>query len=51
MSDYYKLADKVVERAKELYYESDEDRSISINPSATTEKKMDSYQRNLFGHK
>lgn len=24
MSDYYKLADKVVERAKELYYESDE---------------------------
>lgn len=40
MSDYYKLADKVVERAKELYYESDEDRSVSLSPSATTEKNM-----------
>lgn len=40
MSDYYKLADKVVERAKELYYESDEDRSFSLNTSATTEKNM-----------
>lgn len=40
MSDYYKLADKVVERAKELYYESDEDRSLSLNTSATTEKNM-----------
>lgn len=40
MPDYYKLADKVVERAKELYYESDEDRSFSLNTSATTEKNM-----------
>lgn len=40
MSDYYKLADKVVERAKELYYESDEDRNFSLNTSATTEKNM-----------
>lgn len=40
MSDYYKLADKVIERAKELYYESDEDRSFSLNTSATTEKNM-----------
>lgn len=40
MSDYYKLTDKVVERAKELYYESDEDRSFSLNASATTEKNM-----------
>ena len=40
MSDYYKLADKVVERAKELYYKSDEDRSFSLNTSATTEKNM-----------
>lgn len=42
MSDYYKLTDKVVERAKELYYESDEDRSFSfsLNHSATTEKNM-----------
>lgn len=32
------MADKVVERAKELYYESDEDRSFSLNTNATTEK-------------
>lgn len=31
MSDYYKLADKVVERAKELYYESDTDRSFQLS--------------------
>ena len=39
MSDYYKLADKVVERAKELYYESDEDRSFKLSLTAT-EKNM-----------
>ena len=30
MSDYYKLADKVVERAKKLYDESDKDMSLNI---------------------
>lgn len=35
MSDYYKLADKVVERAKELYYESDEDGSFRLNLTST----------------
>ena len=39
MSDYYKLADRVVERAKELYYESDEDRSFRLSLTAT-EKNM-----------
>lgn len=39
MSDYYKLMDKVVERAKELYYETDTDGSsrLSLN---TAEKNM-----------
>ena len=39
MSDYYKLTDKVVERAKELYYESDEDGSFRLSLTAT-EKNM-----------
>lgn len=39
MSDYYKLADKVVERAKELYYESDEDKSFKLSLT-NTEKNM-----------
>lgn len=39
MSDYYKLADKVVERAKELYYESDEDRSFRLSLT-DTDKNM-----------
>lgn len=39
MTDYYKLADKVVERAKELYYETDEDRSFKLSLTAT-EKNM-----------
>lgn len=29
MENYYNLADKVVERAKELYYESEKDKSLS----------------------
>lgn len=39
MSDYYKLADKVVERAKELYYESDTDGSFQLSLT-DTEKNM-----------
>lgn len=39
MSDYYKLADKVVERAKELYYETDEDKSFKLSLT-NTEKNM-----------
>lgn len=39
MSDYYKLANKVVERAKELYYESDEDGSFRLSLT-DTEKNM-----------
>ena len=39
MSDYYKLADKVVERAKELYYETDTDGSFRLSLN-TAEKNM-----------
>lgn len=39
MSDYYKLADKVVERAKELYYETDTDGSFKLSLN-DTEKNM-----------
>lgn len=39
MSDYYKLADKVVERAKELYYETDTDGSFQLSLN-DTEKNM-----------
>ena len=39
MSDYYKLADKVVERAKELYYETDTDWSFQLSLN-DTEKNM-----------
>lgn len=39
MSDYYKLVDKVVERAKELYYETDTDGSFRLSRN-TTEKNM-----------
>lgn len=39
MSDYYKLTDKVVERAKELYYETDTDGSFRLSLN-TTEKNM-----------
>lgn len=39
MSDYYKLADKVVERAKELYYETDTGGSFRLSLTST-EKNM-----------
>lgn len=39
MSDYYKLTDKVVERAKELYYETDTNGSFRLSLTAT-EKNM-----------
>lgn len=39
MSDYYKLTDKVVERAKELYYETDTDGSFRLSLNAV-EKNM-----------
>lgn len=39
MSDYYKLADKVVERAKELYHETDTDGSFQLSLT-DTEKNM-----------
>ena len=39
MSDYYKLTDKVVERAKELYYETDTDGSFQLSLT-DTEKNM-----------
>lgn len=35
MSDYYKLANKVVERAKELYYETDTDGSSQLSLNDT----------------
>ena len=39
MSNYYKLTDKVVERAKELYYETDTDGGFQLSLTST-EKNM-----------
>ena len=47
MSDYYKLADKVVERSKELYNESEKDESLD-NLERLANKCVDEAIRKLI---
>lgn len=47
MSDYYKLADKVVERSKELYNESEKDESLD-NLERLANKCVDEAIRELI---
>lgn len=47
MSDYYKLADKVVERSKELYNESEKDESLD-NLERLANKCVDEAMRELI---
>ena len=47
MSDYYKLADKVVERSKELYNESEKDESLD-NLEGLANKCVDEAIRELI---
>ena len=47
MSDYYKLVDKVVERSKELYNESEKDESLD-NLERLANKCVDEAMRELI---
>lgn len=47
MSDYYKLQDKVIERAKELYNESEKDESLD-NLERLANKCVDEAMRELI---